>query len=416
MRASAAPSLLSALTGRPGVSAAVLLATAALSAVLPMARQQDPEARATLLLREPAVAEVGGDTDGRAYVRAQASVARLPLIAVLTTYATDAVHPAAGIDLGEVQQGLRVGLAPGETGLVFRVRHADPEVAQYAADAAAYSYQRVRRARLRAEAAAAVARLDAVDRSLRALPPGRDTERAREDVARQRAAALVQRTEPDLGIVANVPAELDDTRVRRPVAVASGLLAGLVPALLLGHLLQVRTAGRNARGLAAGTRRLGTLRIGRGASYDVAAALLPGGAGRTAVVAVVATDPTPRCAAAARELAEAARALGRRVQVSDAGTAAGAGAPDADLVLVPVTGTFARGRALEGLLRAETAVVVTPAGTRRTAALAVAQEQLAAVQLPVLVELVVGRRWPLSTPRRPGRRSPLRRPLPVAAS
>lgn len=402
-----APSLLAALTRRPAVTAAVLLATTALGGLLPLARPQEPVARATLLLVEPATGP--GGTDGRAYVRAQASVARLPLVSVLTAFATDAVHPGAGVDLRVIEQGLRVSLADGETGLVFRMRHPDPQVASYAADAAAFSYQRVRRARLRAEATATITRLDAVDRSLLALPADLRREQARAAVAAQRAGALVQQANPDVGIVAEVPAELDDGGVRRPLSLASGLLAGLVPALALGHRLQVRSSRRAALGVPTPASRLGAVRVGRGAdlNYDVLASLLP----PRSTVAVVSADSGPVFEQVMTELRRAAAAGGRRVLLTDPVSPRHTDASHEDLVLLAVAGVLGRGEALAAVRTADAALVVTSEGRHRLQAMWGAQQLLATIAVPVLAEVVVRRRLRLPPLRLPHRRARLRPPV-----
>lgn len=231
-------SLLSALVQRPLVTAAIVLGCAGIGVLQPVLHQREPVAEAVVLLSEAPTDQ--GDVDSRAFVRSQAAVARLPLATNLTAAATDAVQPDAEVDAAVIERGLRVSLAPGETGLVFRMRHSDPDVATYAADAAAYSYQRLRRAHLRAEAAAAVRRLDALSGSLAVLPAGLARESAREALARQRAVALVQQVEPDLGVVAVVPAELESRHARAALSGAAGLLAGLVPALVVGHALRTR--------------------------------------------------------------------------------------------------------------------------------------------------------------------------------
>lgn len=280
-------SLLAALVQRPLVTASILLGCAGAGGLQPVMHEREPVAEAVVLLSESVSGQ--GDVDGRAFVRAQAAVARLPLAGYLTAAATDAVHPDAQVGPEAVERRLRVSLAPGETGLVFRMRHRDPDVATYAADAAAYSYQRLRRAQLRAEATADLRRLDALRRSLSALPAGLARETAREALARQRAAALVQQVEPDLGVVAVVPAELESRRARGPLSVAAGLLAGLVPALVVGHALRTRDLTR--AGAVPGTGQAAPHRLDlggpRGAPLDVAAEVLTDAARGATTAAVV---------------------------------------------------------------------------------------------------------------------------------
>lgn len=402
------------------VTAGVLLVSTLLGGLLPLVRQPEPEARATLLLADPVLLTAGteGESDGRAYVRSQVFVAQLPLVAVLTTEAADAEHPEADLDLRQVEEGLRVGLAAGESGLVFRMRHPDADVARYAAGAAAYSYQRVRRAGLRARAAATVSRLDAVERALRAEPPGTRRDDARELVARERATALVQRTQPQLGIVAEVPAELEERDVRRPVALGSGLLAGLVPALALGHGLQVRAARRADRGRGAPAPPLGRHAVGaQPDAVRLLGHLLPRGAsGAPTVVAVLALARGGQTEQVTQALASGASAAGASVLVQE--PVAGrrrqrqGKAGSADLVLLRVRHPRSRA-ALEVLPQASGAVVVT----RDDATLWRIREELALLGLPVLMELRVRRRGlreglPFMPSRRRVRQT-LRRPLPV---
>ena len=146
-----------------------------------------------------------------------------------------AAHP--GTLRSEIADGYRVALASGETGLVLRVRHPDEAVARTAVRAAADAFVSLRRDRLRRAAAQDVARLDALDRALLALPPASSASRR---ATRSRTAGRHRRRslEPDVGVVAAVPVDLDDRGIAGPaVSAAAGLAAAVVPALLLGHVL-----------------------------------------------------------------------------------------------------------------------------------------------------------------------------------
>lgn len=384
----ATTSLLSALVQYPLVTAALVLGCGAIGGLQPVLHQREPVAEAVLLLSESTAGQ--GDVDSRAFVRSQAAVARLPLATALTAAATDAVHPDAGIDVAAVERGLRVSLAPGETGLVFRMRHRDAEVATYAADAAAYSYQRLRRAQLRAEATATLRRLDALARSLSALPAGVARESAQDALARQRAVAQVQEVEPDLGVVAAVPAELDARRARLPLSVAAGLLAGLVPALVTGHALRTRDLALAAAARGSRVRAMHRLELG----------------GRRAVPSQVVAQTIDDLAHGTRTVALLWRGGGAPPhQLATAGLSR-------RVLLVPVS--LGRSAALTSLHQADAAVAVVRHGRHELGDLAVLRELLDAASVPLVLEIRLPGRVHvparLREQRPVRRRRPLRRP------
>lgn len=246
-----APTVVGALAGRPWLTVAVLGSGLAVGLCVPALAQKDPVATAAVLV-QPHPAQASSDT--RRLLAAQATLARLPIVAQRTA------ARLPGYDVRQVEDRLRVVVEHKTSTLEFAFQATDPVTAGRGAAAAADAFLEFRRQQVQDQAETALRLVASAQAELAATVPSSRTRALQRELATVRATALVESAAPEPHMRVTGSPEIDDARISPVRAAAAGLLAGVFPALLLGH--RAVRAPRRMLHLESATRLLGAAGVG----------------------------------------------------------------------------------------------------------------------------------------------------------
>lgn len=225
---------LQALVRRPGTTALLLLLGGLLGLLLPGLRQGDPVATVVVLLSPQAVA-TGTDVSPGQVTSEQADLASLSSVRLAAATAAQAQDPQGNLDVQQLRRRLVVTVPTGTQTLAITFRAPKVAAARAGAEAAAAAYVRIRSTQVVQQASRTLRDLDRLERALPTGPVDALAQ-ARADLAQRRAAAVLAQTLPDSEVGTVLPVstshELPSGRGRGALA---GLIAGLFPALVVGH-------------------------------------------------------------------------------------------------------------------------------------------------------------------------------------